>query len=119
MRSVVKTTIEKVKDLMSILKRLTSFLRVFLKLTPRKRLEIVRAEESTLERLNEHELDEVGRLLCHASSKQMREEYPIIGDLNLPRDEAQALFEESTFGIPGDPSKPPSYSQLEPDDDAQ
>jgi hypothetical protein len=40
----------------------------------------------------QRELDEIGRLLCHASSKEMRDKHPIIGDR---RGKKQDQFEQS------------------------
>lgn len=81
---------------------------------PSDRLAKVRHHQGWLESLNESDLDEVCRLVCHASSKAMRVEYPIIGDLcrSGSESEAQAEFESAIFGdkVPGDDGRRPRFT---------
>lgn len=66
----------------------------------RDRMTEVRKHEAWLDALTQPELDEVGRLLCHGSSKVLRTEHPIIGDLPTKERVAQEAFEARYFGDP-------------------
>ena len=63
------------------------------KLRPSERLAYVQEHLPEIAQLTQKQLDRVGTLLCHASSKEVREAYKIIGDLRSDR--AQEVFEDN------------------------
>lgn len=72
----------------------------FRQLSPKRRVKYANENPKWLETLNQSQLDEVGRLLCHASLPQMRETSPIERDY-YKRDSDkfnQDEFERSIFG---------------------
>lgn len=82
--------------------KITSFpiIRTLTRMPPKDRLKYVNEHPEELEELNESALDEVGRLLCHASPKSTRDALPIDRDLRNSGSEIppQEQFENSLFG---------------------
>lgn len=73
----------------------------FSKMSPRERLAYVNTPcgEKWLNKvLDAEELDEVSRLVCHASIPGDRKEQPIIGDLPTRERTRQENFESELFG---------------------
>jgi hypothetical protein len=73
-------------------------LELFAAMEPELRPAEIKKHQDWLATLNTQELTEVGRLLCHASPRKMREEYPIIGDLPTKQRVAQEAYESQFFG---------------------
>lgn len=73
------------------------------------RLEYVRQRVAELETLRENELGEVGKLLCHESSAEMREAYPIIGEHRITKEQG---FSVDVFGDPDSRKRPATYVGL-------
>ena len=76
-------------------------------IAPRLRIKFVYEHLETLEQLSPKDLEEVGRLLCHASSQEMRKEYPIDGDIY---ETEQQSFEHTVYGSADGRSVKDAYS---------
>lgn len=72
-----------------------------------ERVALATTLQHVLEEANQSELTLVGKLLCHASSPAMREEYPIIGDIT------RNMFDLEIFGDPDEPDQKGTYVTMD------
>lgn len=70
-------------------------LNAFSNLAPAARIAYLFEHEEELQKLTEKQIERVATLLCHASTKEAREKYPIERDLRANK--AQETFEKHSL----------------------